>query len=172
MQEVAEIWRVLEEGLRIGNVSLLRDLNPPARADDIDRLQRVMGEELPVDFLAFLAVHDGQSGQAEGLFNGFECLSGRKMLLEWSAWNDLELDGEFDDRESDVDPGIQPAWWRAQWLPITSDGAGNHHCLDLGPTTAGHRGQVITVYHDMPARRICAPSFRTWFSTLLAHPRT
>lgn len=162
MQPITDCWRMLEEQLRADAPQVLDDLNPPAGAAGIEHLQSMIGKELPLQFVAFLMVHDGQAGQARGMFNGHECLSVRNILLEWVAWNDLAQDGEFDDRCAQVDPRIRRAWWLPHWIPFTSDGAGNHHCLDLDPAATGSFGQIIRIYHDMPDRVYCAPDFLSW----------
>jgi cell wall assembly regulator SMI1 len=75
--------------------------------------------------------------------------------------------GTFEGVQSVRALGIQPQWWDAKWIPITYDGAGNHHCLDLNPTAHGASGQIITMWHDMPERELVASSFHSWLAVYI-----
>ncbi|WP_093230465.1 SMI1/KNR4 family protein [Thermoflavimicrobium dichotomicum] len=58
-------------------------------------------------------------------------------------------------------------WWRTKWIPITSDGGGNNHCIDLDPDEGGTPGQIITMWHDEGSRECIASSFREWFANIV-----
>ncbi|MDD4330196.1 MAG: SMI1/KNR4 family protein, partial [Aliarcobacter sp.] len=54
-------------------------------------------------------------------------------------------------------------WWNINWIPFTSDGCGDHYCLDLSPTATGTKGQVITLWYESEQREIVSQSFSLWF---------
>jgi cell wall assembly regulator SMI1 len=58
--------------------------------------------------------------------------------------------------------GVVRDWWHPKWIPLTSDGCGNSHCLDLNPGPTGAVGQIIIMWHDDPSRPVEAGSFRIW----------
>lgn len=157
-------WERLEAWLKTNNPEILADLNPPASAEVINELEQKLGVQLPHDFVESLRVHDGQRGGADWLFSGSEFLSSRRILDEWAIWKDL-LDGDdFDDAEAVPAAGIKPVWWSPKWIPFTYNGAGDHLCLDLDPSSQGCSGQVITLWHDDGARKKKADSFAQWFA--------
>jgi len=160
-------WSVLEDGLKKNNPRLWADLNPPATDEKIRDFQHKVGISLPQDFITCLKRHDGQKGQAEWLFSGYEFLSIDNILLTWSAWNDLLADGDFDDRLPKANGGVENVWWSDAWIPFASNGGGKNLCLDMRPSRSGNVGQVITVYHDFPERTLIAADFSTWFANFV-----
>jgi cell wall assembly regulator SMI1 len=53
-------------------------------------------------------------------------------------------------------------WWNVAWIPLTEDGNGNHHFLDLTPLNAG-RILRFSEWHE-PEWSVVAPSFRAWLA--------
>lgn len=160
-------WQRLEAWLRTKNPKLLVDLNPPASDFDIQTLEQKLGIKLPMDFIDFLKVHNGQRGDAEWLFSGSEFLSSQRILDEWTIWKNLLDSGDFDRAKSEPGNGVQSMWWNPKWIPFTYNGAGDHLCLDLDPATGGHVGQVITLWHDDGARKKKADNFVQWFAEFI-----
>lgn len=160
-------WKPFETWLNTNNPELLSDLNPPALNSDIQRIEQVINARLPTDFTECLKVHDGQKGNAEGLFDGYEFLSIQNILMSWSAWTDLLQDGDFDDRVAKADAEIQDGWWKKDWIPFATNGRGDFLCLDLAPSDSGHLGQVIKVFHDLPDRSVVSTSFFNWIEGFL-----
>lgn len=157
-------WEKLETCLKSSNPSLLADLAPPATDAEIVHLEQRIGTTLPADFVACLKIHNGQFGDADGLFSGAEFLSINRMLQEWTIWKELFDAGDFSDAAGMPEKGICSLWWSPGWIPFTYNGAGDHLCLDLSPTAEGSRGQVITLWHDDSTRAKQADSFTAWFS--------
>jgi cell wall assembly regulator SMI1 len=159
-----QYWKKLEAYLQASNPALLSDLNPPASDAELRELEKQLGVALPADFIECLKIHNGQRGNAEWLFDGDEFLSTSNILMEWSAWNNLLRDGEFDARTTCPDDAIRGGWWRPNWIPFTSDGSGDHLCLDLDPSEKGSNGQVIKIFHDFSERKLKSSDFSAWFS--------
>ena len=144
----------------------LLDLNPPASDDEIKELIKTIGVELPKDFLSVLKIHNGQKGEAAWLFDSQEFLSTHRIIEEFNTWKNL-LNTELQGKISTSDEGVKNDWWNINWIPITSDGCGDHYCLDLSPTSSGRKGQVITLWYELAEREIVASSFTQWFEDYL-----
>jgi cell wall assembly regulator SMI1 len=162
-----EIWTQIEAWLRGNAPSVLNLIQPGASDAQISELESLLSIQFPEDVKASYRIHNGQLAYTHGLINGREFLSLERIKDEWQAWKDLLDDGTFQtddgqDRGSEAAPGIFNVWWSSGWIPLTYDGSGNHDCLDLNPAEGGTYGQIITMWHDDPERKIVAPSFRDW----------
>ena len=140
----------------------LVDLNPPATDAQIEELNSTIGVDLPKDFISVLRIHNGQKGESAWLFDSQEFLSTTRIIEEFNIWKNLLAD-ELQGKISTPDDGVKNDWWNINWIPFTSDGCGDHYCLDLSPTDTGTKGQVITLWHELPEREIVACSFSQWF---------
>lgn len=140
----------------------LLDLNPPATDDEIEELTNTLDVELPDDFLSVLKIHNGQKGKAAWLFDSQEFLSTKRIIEEYNIWKNL-LEDELQDKVSTPDDGVKNDWWNKKWIPFTSDGCGDHYCLDLSPANTGTKGQVITLWYESSEREIVSRSFTQWF---------
>ena len=140
----------------------LIDLNPPATDYEIEELTKILGVELPNDFLDVLRIHNGQKGESAWLFDSQEFLSTHRIIEEFNTWKNL-LDTQLQDKSSTPDEGVKNDWWNTNWIPFTSDGCADHYCLDLSPTDAGIKGQIITLWYESSEREVVAPSFSLWF---------
>jgi cell wall assembly regulator SMI1 len=158
-----ERWHTLRAWWEAGAADGLDALRAPASAEAVDAAQRVMGVELPADYRAWLLAHDGAE---HGLFSE-EVLSIAGVVSTWRLFGELFADDH--DASVEADPGVRPVWWHSKWIPITSDGAGNHLCLDLEPAPGGVAGQLVRFWHDSGERMIEAPNLAAWFD--LVHER-
>ncbi len=140
----------------------LLDLNPPATDAEIEELISVIGVDLPDDFIEVLKIHNGQKGEAAWLFDSQEFLSTHRIIEEFNTWKKLQIN-ELQEKVSTPDDGVKNDWWNKNWIPFTSDGCGDHYCLDLSPSSTGTKGQVITLWYELSEREIVAMSFSAWF---------
>jgi cell wall assembly regulator SMI1 len=163
-QSIKSLWEKLERHLRRHHPDLLADLNPPATTAEIDMFQSTLKTKLPAAFVELLMIHNGQRGQADWLFEGEKFLSIEEILMDWRTLCSLETDGDFDDAIADSQEGVKNCWWSKGWVPITSNGFGDHHCLDLDPSPEGERGQIINFFHDSPERSRVASGVSVWFA--------
>ncbi|RBL93850.1 SMI1/KNR4 family protein [Chitinophaga flava] len=163
-----EYWIRWETWMRQHAPKLLNILNPGVTYEAVESLEKLIDSPLPADFKAFYAVHDGQRKARTGLVDGDLLLSVEDIADNWHYWQDLLDAGTFTYNDhpiaSEPDTGIRSSWWNPLWIPITSDGFGNHLCLDLDPAPEGHHGQIIALWHDDNHREIVASSFREWIS--------
>ena len=118
-----ELWKHFEAWLSVHWPDGLATLNPPAADEEIAALERALGGKLPRDYIDCLKVHNGQSDEAGGLFDGSEFLSASGVLRQWKVWKDLLDSGSFEGIHSEPQQGIRNAWWNVLWVPFTHDGA-------------------------------------------------
>lgn len=140
----------------------LLDLNPPATDTEIEELKTTLGVDLPDDFISVLKIHNGQKGDSAWLFDSQEFLSTHRIIEEFNTWKNL-LESELHGKVSTPDDGVKSDWWNVNWIPFTSDGCGDHYCIDLSPTANGTKGQIITLWYELAEREIVSKSFSSWF---------
>jgi cell wall assembly regulator SMI1 len=168
-----ELWGRLENWLTKHYPILLDSLNNGATDEMINEAEVRMGIKLPTDFKESLKIHNGQKGgifEYPGLIGGYQLLSLDSIIDEWEVWTNLQNEGVFDDAdelEFNNNKVKTDQWWRAKWVPITSDGGGNHHCIDLEPTLEGNSGQVIEMWHDDEIRLLIGDSFKDCFKIIV-----
>ena len=138
------------------------ELPPGASAREIARAEKALGVRLPDEVRAWYSAHDG--GGDAYILEGREFLSLERIVGEWTIWKDLLDSGTFDEARAEPDPGVQDDWWAPEWIPVTYDGAGNHHVLDLAPAEGGTHGQILSFWHDDAQRTIVARSFLEWLA--------
>ena len=127
----------------------------------IERAERTMRVLLPTDYRASLTMHDGDDFPT-GLIEGWKLSPLASVVQTWKMLKELWDEGTFaheEDPSLPVDGGVRPHWWLPRWIPVTEDGAGNHHILDLDPAPGGTAGQVVTFFHDSGRREVVASSF-------------
>lgn len=158
-----EIWARIEAWLEANVPSGASVLSTGAADEEIADTERFLGVSFPEDFRASLRLHDGQCG-GPWLMWGCDLLSLAGIREQWSVWKDLLDRGTFKDVQCDSDGRVVKNWWHERWVPLTHDGSGNHHCLDLNPGPDGLAGQIIEMWHDDPERPVVAPSYRAWLA--------
>ena len=160
-----ESWTRIEAWLNANAPAVAAGLNPPASPDELAETERYLGVRFPDGVRASFLRHDGQSPDSPWMLDGWELLSLGRIRNEWAVWKELLDDGSFADTESDTDgSAVRTDWWHPAWIPLTYDGGGNHHCLDLAPGPHGAPGQIIEMWHDEGSRPVVAPSFEDWLA--------
>ena len=161
-----EIWKRIDRWLEANAPDLLASLNPGASDQEIAETESFLGVTFPDDVRASYRIHNGQAPDQGGLIEACELLALEDIRNQWSVWKELLDAGDFaDSRSSPVGP-IVTDWWHPKWIPLTYDGSGNHHSLDLAPAPGGNVGQIIMMWHDDSDRPLIAPSFREWLGAL------
>ena len=141
----------------------IADLNPGASDEEIKELENTIGLALPKDYIEVLKMHNGQKGESAWLFDSQEFLSTTRIIDEWNNWNKFSSSDEFPKTSINADLGVKAQWWNKKWIPFSSNGSGDHYCMDLDPTPAGNNGQVITLWHDYEERELVSTNFKEWF---------
>jgi len=157
----------LEKWAEAQDISLDEDFLPGAEVEDIEDLEKHLGMKLPADYRTLLEWHNGEEFST-GVFGYWQLLSTEGVMHEWGVWKGLSDDGIFDENHETVETNgpVKQKWWHSAWIPITTDGAGNNHCLDLSPEPGGKAGQVILMFHDDGERTVVAPSLKEWLLAL------
>lgn len=155
-------WDRISAWLSTNAPTVYSSLRPGASEEAIAATEATLGVRFPDDLRQSLAIHDGQDEEAPGLINGCELLSLERIVDEWSIWTELLNEGEFDGLTSESDDPVRGDWWNKAWVPLTYDGMGNHHCLDLDPADGGKVGQVIVMMQDDAYRPVIAPNYADW----------
>jgi cell wall assembly regulator SMI1 len=155
-------WTRIEDWLKRNAPETLRALRPGAARTAIAKAEKALGVTLPDDVRELYRIHDGQSPDTSGLFDDWEFLSLARVIKEWRMWKGLSDGGEFKGKKSKSSGETRKDWWNLAWIPLTSNGAGDHHCLDLAPGPKGTRGQIIQFFHDDDKRSVVAKSLGEW----------
>lgn len=165
---MTEIWKSIESKLAEIAPDILDNLNDGVTDVEVEDLERLINVKLPIDFVEFYKIHNGQAAGSAGIIEREELLSFERIKDEWQVWKDLLDSKDFEDNNgpytSTPDNGIKNDWWNALWIPITYDGSGNHYCLDLDPANQGNYGQIIRMWHDDAQRSLAANSFKEWIT--------
>jgi len=171
MRPVRDCWSVIESWLEANHEQGCAVLSPPATEEAVATVEETIGVDLPDAFVSVLRTHNGQTSDSRPLLRRYALLSTERIVGEWEQMTALLRDGafegrldDFEDRFGSPDEEVEDVWWNDQWVPFARDASGNLLCLDLDPSPAGTRGQVIAVWHDMPTRPVRASSFQAWFS--------
>ena len=173
---IVEKWQRLEEWLGANADEVLETLRPGAAEDKIVAAEESLGVRFPSGFRESLGVHDGQidilhtpDKYAYGLFeDGWALLSLEAITDTWRLMSQLRGSGDFIGRQSELSDIVVSDWWHPMWIPITGNGSGDNHCLDLNPGPTGTAGQIITFWHNWKKRQRVARSFEDWLNTLVA----
>jgi internalin A len=171
-------WQRLEALLASRIPPLREDLAPGADEAALDALSRATGLELPASFRALYLGHDGQAGNATGLFFGLNFIPLQEAAAEWQRWTSLIEDDPdlLEDIEVAAHPegAVKAVYAHRGWIPIASDGAGNNLAADFAPEPGGTPGQIISFGTDERTRYVFAPSstaFLEWCADLIESGR-
>ncbi|BDI33991.1 glucan synthase [Capsulimonas corticalis] len=172
MTTINTSWERIEAWLGQNAPDILAGLASGATDAEIDAAEKVLGVEFPDDIRESYKRHNGQIRDKNyiaiggPLYDYHDLLPLNGIAMDWRVWNNLLVAGTFDDIDSDPSPGIKTDWWNAKWIPLTSNGSGDHYCMDLDPAPGGIVGQIITMWHDAPEREVVARSFGEWIAQL------
>lgn len=156
-----DLWQRIEGWLQKNAPDVAKDLNAGASDEALAKVESLAGVRMPPDLRASYHRHDGQRGSAKGVFGAWEWLSLRAVEVQWTGMKRL-LDAGKLDAPAKADPGVQPLWWNAKWIPFAHNGAGDLQCVDLDPGASGLAGQIVTFLHADRDRVRQAASFREY----------
>lgn len=134
-------------------------LLPGLSDEELISLEQVIGLPLPDEFKMLYRWKNGMGyPRPEPLFTGFFALmSAPEIVAIMRVMADLEADNS--------DFTVWDNWWSMQWLPFTTNGAGDHECVDLTGEFSGERGQIMEFIHDNEERRILHRNLSKWLET-------
>ncbi len=161
-----EIWARIDAWLKVNAPVVFHSLQPGASDSQIQAVEHALSVQFPEDVRAFYCIHNGQSTVdygAHGLIPlGREFLCLERIQEEWQINEEVLGMQTYNESRNNTERGIRTDFWNRRWIPLTSDGGGDHECLDLDPDEGGAFGQVISWMHDDDTKKILAPSFRSW----------
>jgi cell wall assembly regulator SMI1 len=147
---------------------VLENLNPGAPDEQLRQTEQALGVPLPEDVRTMYRLFDGQR-EGTSFIEGFSWLSLENVVILWRFFKERLDAGQFPSpqrfewlgREM-VSPvhGSGDAWWNTAWIPLTEDGNGNHHYLDVSQAGGGR-----IVRYNEGDWALVAPSFGDWLKT-------
>ncbi|MFE6861603.1 SMI1/KNR4 family protein [Nocardia sp. NPDC057668] len=173
--------------LRVNVPLAFENLAPPAGRAEIDELEKALGQRLPDDVKAVLAMHNGQLSTdiATGGEGAVPCiptlsfLSTRLIEQCWSSWIAVREGSEIEQLQAfgavmaGAEGRVKPLYTSAGWIPLWSDTSRSDYIgLDLDPDHAGVPGQIINFGRDEERHFVCAESFTDLLSFLLDEVRS
>jgi cell wall assembly regulator SMI1 len=118
--------------------------------------------------LRHLLLRNAGSVDERQVLPGWSLFLPERIVDEWRIWEELRRD-QFLPEGYDCAPEGPikgDEWWRLGWVPFCGDGGGNHLCVDLDPPPKGRPGQVISMWHDDPARALIAGSITEYIEII------
>jgi cell wall assembly regulator SMI1 len=144
------------------------ELAEGASAEAIARVEKEMGVALPEDVRISWELHDGGKTESAWILSHGDLLSIERIGALWSINREMQDDdgwGLGDDyRPERRDPRMKPIWWSKARIPLTDNGGNGLH-VDLDPTFAGTRGQILEMDHEIGPERVLAPSWSRFLET-------
>ncbi len=162
--EIRRSWERIEAWTKIHFPHALDHLNPGATDAQIAEAEKTIGIAFPEEARISFRIHDG-CGTYENMYG---VLSQRSLysVLEtaqsWLVWKNVTADSLFSRIKGEPEGPIRDDWWNPCWLPISDDASVNEYCLDMDPAPGGFVGQIISIRHHEPDRRIIAYSYGEW----------
>jgi cell wall assembly regulator SMI1 len=159
---IGEAWAHIEAWLK--SHAPHEEMGPPATPEALAKLATALGGTLPPSLGESLRLHDGarfgislKSGHGP-----WTLLRASAIERDWKCLQSLhaELDEQYGDarRALRADGPVSAVWWRAEWIPFASNGAGDLLCVDMAPEPGGRVEQVVLYLRDPSPRKVMAPS--------------
>jgi cell wall assembly regulator SMI1 len=168
--EIRAHWRRIEAWLSANVQPLAKALRPPATAEAIAQAEAALGVAFPSEFIASLAVHDGQDDREFEVFGQWGLLDLANIVDVWRVLSGLQQTGvlnTFDEPRLILTEGaVRPRAWDRAWIPVATKGTGDYLLLDLNPPDTGRRGQIITYGHRSSTRTVVVPDFSAWLGKI------
>jgi cell wall assembly regulator SMI1 len=168
-------WAHIKDRLERELPRLYRSLRKGAKLQALEHLEHTVAATLPDEFKEFYLANDGQKSGTAAIAvledADYNLIPLKEIENVWLMQKSLLEQGEFKGLRGNSDQEIQNDWWNTGWVPFASDEAGDYICIDLAPTAAGTKGQVIATWHDSRRRLHLSNSFYTWLFEQLARLR-
>jgi cell wall assembly regulator SMI1 len=166
LMTIRETWDVIHDWLDGHALALRNKLKKPANAAAVQKLEKLIGLELPGDFKASYQIHNG-CFPGSGLLIGVPWMSLEAIAKEWQFLNPPDArQGQrsssggvsFWDGMVNEEPDL------AKWIPFAGPDEQNYIGLDFDPGPKGTVGQVINFGADQQIYGtplyVLAPTFR------------
>lgn len=145
------------------------NLRGPASEEEIQRLEGVLGVELPEDVKAFYRLHDGTGSGYLAHFGNVMSLQEIeavwKRYCQWQKENGYGLGADWEVHQLEA-PEVKRIFWNPLRIPLTDNGGGDPNLIDMDPTKHGTLGQIIHQSHEVGPTDLLAPSFAAWLEQI------
>jgi cell wall assembly regulator SMI1 len=148
-KSVIESWKRIEAWYAENANDLSNTLAPGASEATIERFEKEIGAELPLDFKESVRVHDGGGWWVPWRHGDLLSLEG--ILKQWKMYCDWQANGDYAGKDwipQAIKGPIKPLFWNRRRIYIT-DNSGDHLTLDLDPPADGKYGQVLDHSHEV-----------------------
>lgn len=135
---------------------------PPASEPEIAAVEARLGVTLPGDVRETYTILNGDN-ECGILENDF-LLSLEGILDRWKMLTEPWEQGRFSEFKPEPRGPIKRDDWNKRWIPVTDNGGGDMHCVDLDPANGGAVGQIIKRSHETGPLYVAASSFREWIT--------
>lgn len=162
-----QCWSIIRNWYKKHAIFMLDSLLPGVNPKNIEAFEHLVGSIMPDDFKESYQYCGGQAQFSIPLFEYWHLLSLEKIQEEWDRmklfFGNKALDIDWVVETADlIDPRIDMASWKPEWIPFASNPMGTLLCLDLAPSSTGSRGQVIQFRYDNMQRKFIHNSFGNW----------
>lgn len=139
-----EKWEIIENWLAEHAPEIKANLNPPATEVEIAEAESTLGVGFPTSVRESYRVHNGESGESDGLFGLWRLLPLDKVVARSKELATLSKQYSF----NDFDPGLM--------IPIL-ESSGDFQYVES--SKAGEESPVFEWWHESPSRETKAPGF-------------
>jgi cell wall assembly regulator SMI1 len=150
-------WDRIHFWLAANAPEVLASLRPGASDEQIRHTEQTLGVTFPKHVHATFQIHDGQREWTASFIEGFVWLSLEGVVDLWRFLKGRLEAGDYADTPRSPVHYIGDTWWNTAWVPLTEDGNGYHHFLDLSPPNDGR-----ILRWDVWGWTVVAPSFCDW----------
>lgn len=168
-----KIWERIEKWLedlkiKYPEVEFEYTLNPWAKEEDFEKLEKITGLKLDKDLKDFYKIHNWE-GWWEWILAWEELLSIDRIISEYRVrknlfdWWDFNDENKKDFGCEAIDKWIKSDfWWNPKWLPLTADWWWNGKMIDFDPSEKWKIWQIIQMWHDDSVRQKYSNSLREY----------
>ncbi len=162
--DVSKLWEEIVVLLQKLAPKRASELRPGASPQALDQIEKRLGQPLPDDYRASLAIHDGNASLSEFTYLGVDAAGEIR-----DAMNEEASLGSFEGLKIDAPEAdtLKPLWWHQGLVPFAQDSGGALLCVDLDPGPNGKKGQVVLFERGLGPAPTAFQGFADW----LAHYR-
>lgn len=142
---MTEVWTKIKKSLIDVLPAIAESLNKPATQNEIELLEKTIGKSLPLSFIEYLKVCNGQNHDDFNItFVGANSLLTISEIIEvWKTQIFLFAD---EPKIAINENKVQPKIWDNCWIPFTDFMGQQRLVIDLNPGKNGVYGQVLQLW--------------------------
>lgn len=133
-----------------------QELNPGLSETEIKALEEKYKRQIPGDLKLLYQWKNGQSEEAYDSFMNNSTFTPLETALEEAQEFTGMIGFDFDVEN----------WWNEHWIPVFTNGGGDHICYDAGGIFTGKAGQLVEFWHADNDRNVIAPDLESFLNEL------